>query len=93
MQICYELHRIFTFSGLIDYNFHCFRTAIQEVFELKEQSKKKSLKYSDDVPMGNGGYLNGQMTWAVPLLVRFIAQPQLPLALCVRVQLLAMQAR
>ena len=25
-------------SGLIDYNFHCFRQAIQDVFEVKKQA-------------------------------------------------------
>ena len=54
---------LFVHLGLIDYNFHCFKTAIQKVFELKEQSKKKA-SYSDDLPVANG-YLNGQMTWKV----------------------------
>ena len=49
------------FAGLIDYNFHCFRNAIQEVFELKEQAKKKSVKYLEAPPIANG-YMNGQTT-------------------------------
>ncbi|XP_065175116.1 ras-related GTP-binding protein C-like [Sycon ciliatum] len=30
-------------QGLIDYNFHCFREAIQEVFEVRRQSQAKAI--------------------------------------------------
>ena len=33
----------FFFSGLIDYNFHCFRKAIQEVFELRNKVTTASI--------------------------------------------------
>ena len=57
----YDFCTLSLFAGLIDYNFHCFRNAIQEVFELKEQAKKKSVKYLEAPPMANG-YMNGQAT-------------------------------
>jgi len=59
--VCILREESFDKQGLIDYNFHCFRNAIQEVFELKEQSKKKSVKYLEAPPMTNG-YMNGQAT-------------------------------
>ncbi|XP_067949561.1 ras-related GTP-binding protein C-like [Watersipora subatra] len=58
--VCILREESFDKQGLIDYNFHCFRAAIQEVFELKEKSKKSS-KDSYDAPVTNG-FMHGQMT-------------------------------
>ena len=36
MCVCVCLS-VCVYAGLVDYNFHCFREAMQEVFELRRQ--------------------------------------------------------
>ncbi|KAF6032933.1 hypothetical protein EB796_000078 [Bugula neritina] len=59
--VCILREENFDKQGLIDYNFHCFRTAIQEVFELKENTKQKPSKYLNDTGLSNG-YMQGPAT-------------------------------
>lgn len=40
--VCILREESFEKQGLINYNFHCFRKAIQDVFELKQQASKAS---------------------------------------------------
>ena len=61
MNTCHVL--IFLLStGLIDYNFHCFRKAIQDVFELRNKvTSNNSLQSSSsaEVTQVNGPGQNG----------------------------------
>ena len=49
MQFCNFFQ--FCIAGLIDYNFHCFRKAIQDVFEVRE---KASLEEENEEITVNG---------------------------------------
>lgn len=47
-------HSTGLFSGIIDYNFLCFRDAIQKVFEVRNKYKNTTVN-SRDSPVVNGG--------------------------------------
>ncbi|XP_002156022.3 ras-related GTP-binding protein C isoform X1 [Hydra vulgaris] len=42
--VCILREDNFTKRGLIDYNFHCFRQAIQEVFEVRQQAREANTR-------------------------------------------------
>ncbi|KAM9824293.1 ras-related GTP-binding protein C-like [Neosynchiropus ocellatus] len=44
--VCILREESFEKKGLIDYNFHCFRNAVQEVFEVSQDLLHKSAKYA-----------------------------------------------
>lgn len=41
--VCILREENFTKQGLIDYNFHCFREAIQEMFQVRQQARDASM--------------------------------------------------
>jgi len=41
--VCILREENFNKHGLIDYNFHCFRQAIQEIFQIRQQSQETAL--------------------------------------------------
>lgn len=47
------------FSGLIDYNFHCFRKAIHEVFEVGVSSQRPAGSQAVGSPCNKAVALNG----------------------------------
>lgn len=49
---------MFNFSGIIDYNFLCFRNAIQQVFELRNKNQSP-INNSVGSPVVNGGNIIG----------------------------------
>lgn len=49
-------------SGIIDYNFICFRSAIQQVFELRNKSQYASMTNSAGSPVVNGKIADGQIS-------------------------------
>lgn len=50
----------FVFLGIIDYNFLCFREAIQQVFELRNKCQGNSLTNSAGSPIVNGNNILGE---------------------------------
>lgn len=49
------------FSGIIDYNFLCFRNAIQQVFELRNKAQNTTMTtISSGSPMVNGNSIVGE---------------------------------
>ena len=54
--VCILREDSFDFQGLIDYNFHCFRRAIQDVFKVRAGAVEKlSLESSKGGSLENGG--------------------------------------
>lgn len=47
--VCLLREEVFERQGLIEYNFHCFRESIQQVFEVRRKTQSSPpLQYSDD---------------------------------------------
>lgn len=46
--VCLLREEVFEKQGLIEYNFHCFRDAIQEVFDIR----RKALMSPNTAPVG-----------------------------------------
>lgn len=56
--VCILREDNFEHKGIIDYNFLCFRKAIQQVFELRNKSKAPSLNNIAGSPLTNGKNLS-----------------------------------
>lgn len=56
--VCFVREESFERKGLIDYNFHCFRKAIHEVFEVR-MKMVKSRKAQSQLPKKTGATPNG----------------------------------
>lgn len=54
-----RLHLFFLFTGLIDYNFHCFRKAIHEVFEVGVSTQRPAGPTALGSPCSKAVTLNG----------------------------------
>lgn len=56
----HKLKFYMTFSpGIIDYNFLCFRNAIQQVFELRNKTQTTPMTNSSSSPLVNGNNIVG----------------------------------
>ena len=51
--VCFLREENFEKPGLLDYNFACFKKAIEEVFEVRRRLAQGLLPDSDDIPGNN----------------------------------------
>ncbi|TRY85945.1 hypothetical protein DNTS_032711 [Danionella cerebrum] len=65
--VCILREESFERKGLIDYNFHCFRKAIHEVFEVSSSTQRMGAALQCSPPSGNGlSRLKGQVLNGTP---------------------------
>lgn len=57
--VCILREDNFEHKGIIDYNFLCFREAIQQVFELRNKMLNSSTAMTNSTTLVNGKALNG----------------------------------
>jgi len=71
--VCILREENFNRQALIDYNFHCFRQAIQDVFDVRFKNSKSSGSMSHTHTTGDSVLTNGygEQPWKSAMLVNY----------------------